>query len=462
MDHEQSAQTKEAPRKKSRSGVKLVIPFFVALGILTLVSYIIPLRPTRSQMEKRNLAQFPEFSCQALAEGTYFDDITLWFSDTFPGREEWIALSSRISSLHGHSDIAISGSLDDNDEVPPEVEAAVPVETEITVPTEISAAETREATEETAPEEAGWGGVDAAGDAEINGKAIIQIGDTAFNAVGFSEINSRHYADALNKFARVTEDRDIHIVSAPAPTAVGILIEPQYLEKLRCADQDETISYMHSLLDERIVAVDTYAALVPHNDEYIYFRTDHHWTARGAYYAYEAICEALGYDPVPLEDCEEWDQGEFEGSLYWKAPYPRKLKKDTLYAYIPVGDMELRTRSLWGEGTVRPLIQDMTQREANTKYNAFLFSDNPLVQVTNSSLPDGPTALVIKDSFGNCLVPFLAQNYHIVYAIDYRKFHETTIRGFMDVHHVDDVIFSPYVIATQSTDGPKMFGHLCN
>lgn len=472
MDHEKNNPKNDAPREK-KSRWKLVIPFFVVLGILTLVSFIIPLRPTRSMMEKRNLAQFPTFSWQALADGTYFGDISLWFSDTFPGREQWIALSTEIDSLHGHSDIAIAGDLINTGSLSPESVPSLPAVTESTVPPEESEAETvpGEANQaaddtvpagETIPEESQWGGVNGAADAEINGQAIIQIGDTAFNAIGFSDIDSRRYASALNNLAKATADQGIRIISAPAPTSVSVLVEPQYLEQLHCADQNEVIGYMHSMLDDSIIAVDVYSALLPHNDEYIYFRTDHHWTALGAYYAYTAICDALGFDAVPLEDCEEWDQGEFEGSLYWKAPYPSKLKHDTLYCYIPVGDMELRTRTLWGEGTVRPLIQDMTNRKISEKYSAFLFSSHYMAQVTNFDLPDGPICLVLKDSFGDCLVPFLAQNYHIVYAIDYREYADSNIRGFLKTLPVDDVIFAPYYIATQSADGSQMFTVLCS
>lgn len=462
---------KEKEKQNRNSGVKWVIPFFLVMGILTVVSFLIPLRPTRSQMERRNLTRFPEFHWETLADGSYFDEITLWFSDTFPGREGWLQLSSQIESLHGHSEIAIAGDLDDWDAASQEVVlegAAVndapaqnpaPAGESVPAPAETESVEAAEGTEETT-----WGGVDAGDDAdiEITKGAVIQIGDAAFNAVGFSESYSKVYADALNHLVEGLEGTDVRVVSAPAPTAVGILIEEQNLEKLHCASQQKTIQFLHDNMDDRIVKVDTFGALVAHNDEYVYFRTDHHWTARGAYYAYAAICDALNYEAVPLEELEEWDQGEFEGSLYWRATYPRKLRKDTLYAYIPKGNLELRTRSFYGEGTVRPLIQDMTNREPNTKYCAFLFSDNPLVEVTNFDLPDGPKALVIKDSFGNALVPFLAQNYSKVYAIDYRKFHETTARYFAEVYDIDDVIFAPYVIATQAMDGSSMLKNLCN
>ncbi len=444
-------------KMKQDSGLHLVIPFLAVLAVLTVVSFLIPLRPTQSQMEKRNLAQFPEFTWEALADGSYFDDITTWFSDTFPGREDWLTLSSLISSLHGYSEIAIAGDLPVTETIPdipdPKEPSQAP-DTGETLPAETEAAE---------PEETAWGGVDAGDGAviEMGESAVIQIGDAAFNSVGFSQRYSDDYAKTLSSFAAAMAEKGVRVISAPAPTAVGILIEQAYLEKLNCADQNAMIQYMHSQMNAHVVKVDTYAALVAHNDEYIYFRTDHHWTARGAYYAYAAICESLGYEAAPLDSFEEWDQGEFEGSLYWKASSPRKLKLDTLIAYVPQGDIEMEIVNHSGYGYEAELIQDMTNRETNAKYSAFICSDNPLTEITNNSLPDGPSCVLIKDSFGNCLAPFLTQNYHKVYVIDYRKYGQTTLKWFIETHEVDDVIFAPYVIATQATDGTALIADLC-
>lgn len=440
---------------KNPSGFKLVIPFFAALAVLTVVSFLIPLRPTQSQMEKRNLAQFPEFSTEALLSGSYFDDISTWFSDTFPGRESWLMLSSGIESLHGHSEIAIAGELPVSETVPDIPEAS---EEPLRLSTEESTVETL-SPETTLPAEAPWGGVDAADDEniELGDGTIIQIGDAAFNAVGFSRVYSEKYARTLSDFADYAAGFGVHTISAPAPTAVGILIEPEYLEKLGCADQNATISYFHSLMSDNVVKVDTYAALIDHNDEYIYFRTDHHWTALGAYYVYEAICEAMGYEAAPLDSFEEWDQGTFEGSLYWKAPNPRKLRLDNVMAYIPQGDIETLTTNGKSGGSPSKLLWDTTNRELNTKYLVFLGTDYALTTVTNNSIPDAPSCIVIKDSFGNALVPFLTQTYHKIYAIDYRKFSGATLRWLIQEYGVDDVIFAPYVIATQATDGNQMF-----
>lgn len=84
---------KNEQNKKPDTGLRWAMPFLVTLALLTVVSFIIPLRPTQSQSEKRNLAEFPAFSMDALLSGDYFDDITLWFSDTFPGRETWLDTS---------------------------------------------------------------------------------------------------------------------------------------------------------------------------------------------------------------------------------------------------------------------------------------------------------------------------------------------------------------------------------
>ena len=435
---------------------KYAVPFLLVMAVLTVVSFIIPLRPTVSPSEKRELAKFPEFSVEALVSGDYFDDISLWFSDTFPGRESWMTLSSHTKSLHGYSEIAI-GAEDFMDQIMgPPVETTVPVHNEETESTEAT-----DATEETVPQETQWGGIDAGEDAEISMGAVVQIGDTAFNTLGFSEYVSKRYTNTLSKLGDALADSGVRIVSAPAPTSVGILVQSEYLEKLRCADQSMIIHALHDTMSENVVTVDTYSALIGHNSEYLYFRTDHHWTARGAYYAYAAICEALGKEATALEDFEEWDQGEFLGSLYSKAPRKNKLRKDNVYAYVPQGD--IHTYILY-DGNPNPvetqLIHDKSNGEIYNKYLAFLGTDYALMKIVNESITDDSACLIIKDSFGNCFAPFMTQNYHTVYVMDYRKYHSLRIQQFVEQYEVDDVIFIPYLIATQSEDGAKHFERL--
>lgn len=444
---------------EKNTGFRLVIPFFAVMAVLTVVSFIIPLRPTQSNMEKRNLAQFPEFSLEALADGSYFDDITLWFSDTFPGREDWLTLSSSISSLHGYSEIAIQGELPDSWDIAEDTALLQEVDTEPAAENDTPEQDIPAETEETEPEETQWGGVDAA-ENEIAQTAVIQIGDSAFNGLGFSQGESDDYAETLSAIAEALARQGVNVISAPAPTAIGIMVEGEYLDQLNCARQDEMLEYLHSNMSDQVIKVDTVSALMAHNNEYIYFRTDHHWTALGAYYSYEAVCQTLGYEPAPLDSFEVWDQGEFEGSIYWKAYRPTKLKKDVVYAYIPQGDIVTMITNESYYTFEGKLLADMTKRAVNTKYLTFLSGDDPLTVVTNNDLPDAPNCVVVKDSFGNCFVPFLTQNYHNIYAIDYRKYYKMDLQEFCEAYDIDDVIIMPYLTATQSTLGNSLIKKL--
>lgn len=444
-----------------RPGPKFSVPFFVTLGILTVVSFLLPLRPQRSYAEKRELARFPEFSFSALVSGDYFDGISLWFSDTFPGREQWITLAQYDDSLYGYSDIYIQGDIPVTETVPVILENPTPA----TSPTQ--SAVSTESVKESAPPvtepvtEPGWGGVDAGDAAEIiRDMTAFQIGDSAFIYQNFSQATSDSYAALVNELAQKLQDKGVTVISAPTPTAVGVLIEDEYQQKLGSVSQVKIQEYINSRLDPQVVAVDTVNALIDHNDEYIFFRTDHHWTALGAYYSYRAICESVGLEPVDIETLEPWDQGTFRGSLYGRVQQPNKLRADTVTAYIPKGDIRFETYNTDGYPSQRTLLTDASYRTEYEKYLVF-GTDYPMTHAENRSLPDAPNCIVVKDSFGNCFVPFLTQSFHHVYAIDYRKYYKEPIDKLVEKYNIDCVIIMPYITAIQDSQGPEMFRRVC-
>lgn len=444
-----------------RPGPKFSVPFFVTLGILTVVSFLIPLRPQRSYAEKRDLARFPEFSFSALVSGDYFDGISLWFSDTFPGREQWITLAQYDDSLYGYSDIYIQGEIPVTETVPVILENPTPA----TSPTQSTV--TTESVKESVPlvtepvTEPGWGGVDAGDAAEIiRDMTAFQIGDSAFIYQNFSQATSDSYAAVVNELAQKLQDKGVTVISAPTPTAVGVLIEDEYQQKLGSVSQVKIQEYINSRLDPQVVAVDTVNALIDHNDEYIYFRTDHHWTALGAYYSYRAICQSVGLEPVDIETLEPWDQGTFRGSLYGRVQQPNKLRADTVTAYIPKGDIRFETYNTDGYPSQRTILTDASSRTEYEKYLVF-GTDYPMTHAENRSLPDAPNCIVVKDSFGNCFVPFLTQSFHHVYAIDYRKYYNEPIDKLIEKYNIDCVIIMPYITAVQDSQGPEMFRRVC-
>ena len=470
MAKKQPKFSRKAPVGRKEPGIGHVIPFFVVLAALTVVSFIIPLRPTVSHIEKRNLAEFPEFSMEDLVSGDYFDDITTWFSDTFPGRETWIELASQTKSLYGNAEVMIAGDDSDNgrdddislqaptnptegvtEPVPDAAATEGPTEPPTEAPTEapIVLEEATEAAPTVPVEE--WGGVDVGENQIQKAGTVIQIGDSLFQPEYFNEYFCNRYIDVVNNAASKYSEQGIRVVSAPPPQAIGVLIEPEYLSKLKSDDQQETIDYLNENLNDEVYFVETVELLRKHNSEYIYFRTDHHWTALGAYYVYEAICEQLDLEPASLEeDFELWDQGTFRGSLYYKAPKTKALKDDNVYAYNPIGNLNTRIyREEGGSGFEWTVLTDMSKSKVTAKYSTFLSGDAPLVRIINNDLPDAGNVLIIKDSFGNAMAPFFTKNYHTVYVVDYR-YYSKSLSNLVGSFDIDDIIFLPNISDLQT------------
>lgn len=449
---------------------KHAIAFFVVLTVLSVISFIIPLRPKVSYGEKRELKKFPEITVQALWDGSYFKEISLWYSDTFPGRERWLEASQVIASFHGSGSIAIEGELPEYEPVP---EIPVPTKPLATSEEMVETTESKEDSITTEEETAASGEPESSEaeaeedgeillDAVISSTSIVQVGDAAYQPLGFSQMQSDRYARILTAYADAVEPLGVRVVSAPPPIAIGTKLPAEYLPKLRSSDPRETLAYMHGSMGENVITVDTQAALDPHKEEYLFFRTDHHWTALAAYYCYQAVCQSLGMEPAELEDFEVLDQGEFCGTLYGRARYPYKLTKDNVISYIPSGNITL---TVYGKQTGQregQVVRDLRKEKNYSKYLCFLEGDQPLVLMENYDMPeDAGNCIIIKDSFGNCFVPFFSQNYRKVYAMDYRKYEKGDLKRFVETYEIQDVIFAPNLMSTQSSVGINLLSARC-
>lgn len=468
----------EKPKHAAKRPGAIVIPFFLVLAALTVVAFILPLRPTRSYSEKRNLTPFPAFSGAALLSGEYFDGISAWFSDTFPGRETWLSASAVVEQLHGVSDVTIYGELPAADAVatvppvptpPPATPKPVSTPEPTATPEPVATPEpTPEPTpvpvEETSPPETSveeWGGITVDEDAEVIFGNILQIGDAAYGYFTFLQSGCDSYAKVLSDFADAMAEKDVEVYSLLIPTSAGVMISSEYQEKIRCSDQGASIAYALGMMNGNVKKVNAFNNLVAHNDEYIYFRTDHHWTALGAYYAYETFCAVAGMEAAPLDAFELWDEGDFRGTFYYECKQNWRLRTDTLYAYNPPGDLEMRITTAEGKTFPATVLQDMSRAKPGTKYMTFIAGDQPMTVITNNDLPEAPVCVVVKDSFGNPFIPFLTQNYSKVYVLDYRSYTKMKLKAFVDAYDVDQVIFAQALPLAESEGTIGLTRSLC-
>src|SRR5690606_23630338 len=128
----------------------------------------------------------------------------------------------------------------------------------------------------------------------------------------------------------------------------------------RVRHEPPNISATSAMLDPSVVAVDVVSALTGHQHEYIYFRTDHHWTALGAYYAYLAFCQVAGFSPIPLDAMEHGTITPFRGSLY-RYTRDQKLHRQPDYVeyWVPPGEIEVARG-----GKAKPKPDNYIRRES--------------------------------------------------------------------------------------------------
>jgi hypothetical protein len=175
----------------------------------------------------------------------------------------------------------------------------------------------------------------------------------------------------------------------------------------------------------------------------VYYRTDHHWTMRGAYYAYEAWIQGQGMEPVPLEQmARKVVKEDFLGTHYSRIHYARQA--DVMEVFDPGTDCEV-VYDL-GESEVTGLWQEQ-HLDTDDAYRYFLDGDHGVIQITSDQGEKGTHLVVLKDSFANCLVPFLTLHYEKITVIDPRYF-RTDIEKWLNGQDVTQIL-----ILAQDTTG---------
>ena len=404
----------------------LILPvLLLCVGFLAGLCWF--LRPAASENEKRELTEFPAFTVESFLSGEFTDQVSLWYADTFPGREGFIKAYHGIQSLFGLRGEQFQQG-DVGDDIPDgPMDPNAPVDR---------------------PTNDGEGGEQVGG--------FYLVGDTAYELYSFDTAGAQTYASLMNKAAATLEGK-AKVYDLIIPLHYSFALSAEVQDSMKLPDANQAITYMYSGMNEDVHTVNAYAALMAHKDEYIYFRTDHHWTATGAYYAYEAYCQAAGITPTPLSSYEKLTFGGFLGTLYSKTGQPAAMgaNPDSVEAYVPKGTNDLYTydekgeRTLWRGGVVRRET-DKVYAAANSKYNCFIVGDNPLTEIHNERISadrKGTTVLLVKESFGNAFAPFLVDSYEYVYVVDYRYYHGT-LSELVDAKDVDDVIFLNNVVAT--------------
>ncbi len=416
-----------------------IVVFFLILAIGFVVSFLIPLRPSVSASEKRVLSPFPSFSAESLFEGRYFKDIDLWFSDTFPFREKIILVNGALHRLYGVNAVQIKGDVEQGDDIPD-----APLKPSQTSPAPAtSAPATQVATTTPATTQA----VDL-GATQTFG-AVLLYGNQAFEYYNFRTDMATRYTALINKTAAKMSGVNFYEMIVPNSTAITL---PENMKNsINSSDQQKAINYMYKLMEPTVKTVSVYDTLIAHNTEYVYFRTDHHWTALGAYYGYEQWAKAKGVEAIPLAKYEKVTYDGFLGSFYASTNKSATLSKtpDSIDVFKPFNSTQMTITDKKGKAFKWSVVTDVSTWGAENKYSTFIGGDNPYTLIENKDLTDGSSCFVFKESYANAFIPFLVPHYQKIHIVDYRYWNGN-VANFVSQNGVKDVFFINNISATRS------------
>ena len=502
----------EKPKKDFPYAKIFSLAMMGLLCCLFVLGVLLPLRPRYSDAEKRELKQFPAFSLQGLFAGSYFRDISSWYQDSYPGKEEWMLLASKTKAFYGLQGEQIYGAAEQVKEDIPTGEGALAETFALKKDTEDGqngAAEKKESdgedrgTEEARDKSEGKGQTEAGkgteekqeeaeakqgsdakqdttkgkeenGNFETDAEGNLQIkkadkaenvageqigslylnGDSAYELFYFSEKAVRAHASLLNTVQAMFPK--VKLSAMIVPNSFGVILDPKVQEKLASSGMDQAIAYSYSLMDKRVNTVNVFDALSAHKKEYIYFRTDHHWTQLGAYYAYQEYCKSMGYSTRSLSDYQKLDFPEFYGTFYFFMNRPESLKghPDQVTAYQ--GSMNtMQYTDSKGNLQEGKLINDASQMLPGNKYNCFMLGDHGYVEIHNEGAPRKKSILVLKDSYGNAFVPLLAQDYRDVYVVDYRHY-QGNASSLIQEKGIEEILFLNNIMGIGESLSQKM------
>ena len=349
---------------KKKSKISAIMTLLLLGGILVGLTILDMVTPDRkfSSYENRILASRPAFSFESLFNGSYTADYETYVTDQFVYRDGWITWKTATDVVLGKTEV---------------------------------------------------GGVYLATDKTLIEQHLPEEID---------EADVEKCLELLVKLEKWQEEAGGRFRVMLIPTADNILTDrlPAYAAYY---DQQDIQNRLRSLLNDSNV-INVTDTLLEHKSEKIYYGTDHHWTTRGAYYGYLVWTESMGMTEVSYN--VEWVSESFLGTLH--SAVGLSVEPDVIEAYQPKSLKEGgRGMLVYYDFAEEPVDSPYAPSHLETKnqYAYFLDDNHPFIRIETGTVDPaaaGKSLFVIKDSYANCMIPFLTEHYETVYVLDLRYY----------------------------------------
>ena len=310
---------------------------------------------TYSPVEKRELQTRPEISITKVLDGRFQKKYESYLRDQFPGRDHWVSFQTDIELFMGKNEIH-----------------------------------------------------------------NVYIGKNHYLLEHYTEKEfdpqqiSKNL-QALEKFVgKAKQNADVHVMMVPTKSWVLREKLPAFAPHYK---EQKFYDALQQKLEKEDVLISVESVLDAHKEEEIYYRTDHHWTTLGAWYAYEQYTKAVGGDLQRAQGKKKFRciSKDFYGTTYAKINYARQA--DKIEIYEPAD--KLRVVYNMGEKKTKTLY-DVSFLKTADQYSVFTGGNQAVLEITGG-IKNGKTLLLIKDSFANSILPFLAEDYEKLVVVDLRQ-----------------------------------------
>lgn len=347
---------------------------FVGLTILIMLAVLVHRDQATSIAENRELEQRPKFTISSFITGKYSDKQAVHMSDQFPNRAGFIKTKANLDRLMGKK--------------------------------------------------------------EING---VYLGSDGYLMEGFKAENpniTKLKVDAINKFASSNKKLKVSMMLIPNKVDVYSHLMPK---NAPVDSQTDYLKAVTSMLNNKVRMVDveqTFNKLK--NSEQLYYKTDHHWTTDGAFYAYTDFCKALNIEPTSQNNFNRSQASDsFRGSLYYKTG-AEIGKPEDIYLYLTQDNAPVITKYYDTKKKV-PSLYDSSKLSARDQYEVFTGGNHSQIKI-RTSVETERKILVIKDSYANAMIPFLATSFSEISVVDMRYF-TGSLSDVINNNDVTDVLF---------------------
>lgn len=348
------------------------ITIFILLIILVPLSIAFSNDREFSENENRYLSGKPKISINDILTGKYFENFEKYIDDQFVFRDKLYEMKTQLQILVGNKDINGAYLAKDNYLIEKKLEN------------------------------------------EVNKKKLQE------------NINR------LNEFTKSNTDKNIQVMIVP--TASLILKEklPKNAEEY---NQNNVLDMIKDNI-EGATFIDLREQLLLHKDEYIYYKTDHHWTILGSYYAYQEWCKYNQINTNINDYSRETVTTEFKGSLYSKV-LNKNVENDKIEIFKPIKEADYKVSYNFNK-TITSSVYEFEKLSSKDKYQVFLGGNHPELQI-NTSNKNGKNLLIIKDSYANSFIPFLLSDYENICVVDMRYF-KNDLKEYMNENEISEVL----------------------